>query len=473
MTSENDTLKGVDPQTLDLIVGPGDWGCDQVFLSRLRAFLVPGGSLVSSASATTGWESELDGAGFTNVYVSSNADGEALIYAQAPRLPSTLPAYEGSSGPQTILNYAVGNEIALQAPLKALGDEYDQPIWIIAGEGIDADGLPGFGRTLQREFPQWNIRLATFASCYSEADRKFIIEQYLPQTGANREFEVGASLDIKVPRVVLGAAPTATAQPTISAPVLVLEDDEVVIDSTYVAAAESGVWAIVGKVVRSGAVDDSIVGNTVAALVSEPPVGPVRISKTDVATVPAGVDGKALTSSAAALTFAVLVLGTSIMSRPSRFKGRVVVTHADTPHGTSIIALVKALKLRLATVGSNYTAEELNSLKLVESDVVLTASDDKEPLLNTYVPKQAALSSWTSSHVLESAIRRHPGAVVDSLQAIVDLQDVASLLAVSPALQEVSLPSTAQLFSGDKSYIIVGGMGSLGPHIALWMYQVS
>jgi hypothetical protein len=155
-----------------------DSAVDNVLLEHLKAVLVPGGFLIRTTTSvsTVTCHAELSRAGFDNASTSG-----AIVYARTSILPSVFPVNPVIDQNKVMMvPYAVGNEMSIMDPLKALDDTYDRPIWLVAPEGYGADGLQGFGRSLRREYPQWNIPL--FASCSAD-ERGFIIDHYLPQTG--------------------------------------------------------------------------------------------------------------------------------------------------------------------------------------------------------------------------------------------------------------------------------------------------
>jgi hypothetical protein len=174
------------------------------------------------------------------------------------------------------------------------------------------------------------------------------------------------------------------------------------------------------------------------------------------------------------LLFALLVLGPSILDTPGDFKGRVVVSHTDDDdNGRLLLALFKHLGLRHAALPSAYSAEELSKLRLnVEEDLILTASDPKDELLASFVAPLAEVWSWTTSNTIQACLRRHPRRIVQAVEGLCGMQGLAALLAVRSKVPEAPAAPAPPLFSADKSYILTGGVGSLGPHVALWMYQV-
>ncbi|KAJ7285228.1 hypothetical protein C8J57DRAFT_1709483 [Mycena rebaudengoi] len=233
-------LLELDAHTIGLVVLPeDDSAVDNVLLERLKAVLVPSGFLIRTTTSvsTATCHAELSRAGFDNTSTSG-----AIVYAQTSILPSVFPVNPVIDQNKVMMvPYAVGNEMSIKAPLKALDDTYDRPIWLVAPQGYGADGLQSFGRSLRREYPQWNIPL--FAS-YSADERSFIIDHYLPQTG----------MDIARTHAIS------------------LHEDEVLVDVSIVSLSGTGVWAVIGTVASLGQASNAqFVGKPVLAIVTTAP----------------------------------------------------------------------------------------------------------------------------------------------------------------------------------------------------------
>ncbi|KAJ7716081.1 hypothetical protein B0H16DRAFT_1476979 [Mycena metata] len=456
----------LDEQTIDLIILPHD-GVNFALLKRLSATLVPGGFIVQTTVDSGAAQTEFCHAGFSNITISSGS-----VYAQAPLLPTALPATTRPTKEVLMIPYAVGNEMAIKTPLATLDEAYEHPIWLVAPEGYHAAGLQGFGRSLRREYPQWNIRLVAFASFFSEDERAFIIENFLPKTGMECEFLVDQDLCIKVPRITPSPAPTKQAGSLARTNGASLGETEVRIEAEYVAFSETGVWVVAGTVTAAGlSANPHVVGEAVLAVMIKRPSKIVRVSQDVVAIVPDRILSQALVESIAPMVFALLALGDDIIARPSDFKGRVIVSHTENDVGRIILGLCKHLKLRHSALSAVYSAEELSKLRLNAEDVFLTASDPKDELLSCYAPPAAQVCSWIVSSTIETCLRRHPRRVVKVLEGLCAMQGLKRLLGIRGKAPDGPPSPAPQLFSGDKSYILIGGVGSVGPYIALWMYQ--
>ncbi|KAF7329008.1 Polyketide synthase [Mycena venus] len=467
-SSTEPLLAELDTQTIDLAILPADSAVDNTLLERLRTVLVPGGFVVCATASTEPLQADLSSAGFENIIISG-----AIVYAQAPVLPLMLPTIHTVNQEMMLIPYTVGNEMAIQGPLRALDDTYDRTIWLVATEGYDADGLQGFGRSLRREYPQWNIRLAAFASSYSDDERRFIIEHFLPQTGMECEFLVDTGFCIKVPRIIASPPPKTSVGSIARTAAISLEVEEVLITALHVSFSETGVWVIVGTVTATGGQvsNAQLLGKAVLTVATKSPSEAVRVPQTAVAVIPDHLRSQALADCVPSLLFAVLVLGRSVLDDPGDFMARVVVSHTDDDNGKLILALCKTLRLQHASLPSAYSPEQLFKLQLNADDVILTASDPEDEPLRSFASPQAQVCSWTTSNTIQSCLRRQPRLVVKAVEGLCGLQGLASLLAVRSTQPEAPVPPAPPLFSADKSYILTGGVGSVGPHVARWMYE--
>jgi hypothetical protein len=447
--------------SFDMVIGIGFLG-DESVCQAVRKLLVPGGFLLFSGSAAHDWSGILEACAFENINVAgdSKTSAPAIIHGQAPTLPAALPEVRDLTDALTIVPYVVGNEMAAQQILEAIDDAFEQPIWIVASEGIDGHGLEGFGRTLTKEFPQWNIRLATFASVYTDSDRAFIISKYLPQTGTEREFVVDTDMDIFVPRIMPSAAPSRAA---FSASSPALAKDEVLVEVAHCARSDTGLWGVVGKVVASSSESEGCQpGTEVVAVSVDAPAKMARIHHSSVAPLMAGASLPAVATVAPAIFFAGVALGSTAFSNPARLKSQILVTHADAGTGKAVAAILESCGLSVSTLDSSFTPQDLYALRLAENSVILTASDTTDQLLGSYVPQHASIVSWSDLSRTKSVISRDPWLVSDVLSALIKLPSLGSAFAAVDAKAEAVAPLEAtpsQLFRADKSYLLVGGTG--------------
>ena len=475
----------LDPAAFDFIIGAHGFGITQEVLKHLKALLTPGAFLLISSSSSSACPHNFKIAGFENIVISEGTKQSAQVFivAQSPALPIALPEYPVSNTKLIIIPYAVGKEMNVQAILKKVDEAYQEAIWITASEGLDADALAGFGRTLTKEFPQWNLRLASFANSYSDSDRKYIIESYLPQSGAEREFFIENNLAIRVPRIIPSPSPRKSIGQIRGHPVA-LREDELFLDVMYSSPSDTGLWGVVGKVRETQAGSDSyLLGRTIVAVTKDAPLGVARLHSSCIALVPGHVHLVALASVAPSLILGGAALGVGVVRDPARLGSRIIVTHANEETGHLLSAFCEKLGASVETLESKFTPRQVRNLKLQSSDIIFTATGQADQLLMSYVPEGARVVAWRSRQVVNSFIQSDPWIIRDVLHACMKLPNISAISSVKtvngflpePTLNvsdRATYPTNAQLFSPEKAYLLVGGVGSLGPYIALWMYQV-
>ena len=479
--SKPDSLSTLNPAAFDLVVASlanvSDMNTEAI-LAQLRPLLVPGTFLLLKAQFSSDWQPLLNRAAFDQVIIwnEDQKPRDVLIQARCPPLPSSLPtAYLAADCP-LIVQYAVGEEMRVQQELQHIDDSFDSSIWLTASEGVDADGLTGFGRTLIKEFPQWNVRIASFSNVYSEEDRQFIITSYLPQAGEEREFVIEEELRILCPRIVPMAPPDA-AKDSLSVHKEPLQEHELRVEVQYSSPSDTGLWGVVGKVIEArGSAHSYLVGRDVVAVTADAPTSVVCLHRSAVVRLPSRVDRAAMATSVPALFFGGLTLGPGALKNPKRLQSKVVITHKEDRTAQVLSALCHMLDLSVTTLSSKPSPQDLYALKLQSADIVFSAFEEKSQVFAGCIPPDTCVASWRSAKSTHNAIRRDPWAVHDILNAVTKLPNMASILGSSsePTSELTTMaPTKPRLFSPDKSYLLVGGMGSLGPSIALWMYQVS
>ena len=479
--SKPDSLSSLDLAAFDLVVASlaniSDMNTEAI-LAQLRPLLVPGAFLLLKAPFSSDWQSLLNRAALDQVFMwnEDQKPRDVLIQARRPPLPSSLPtAYLPADCP-LIVKYAVGEEMRVQQELQHIDNSFDGSIWLTASEGVDADGLTGFGRTLIKEFPQWNVRIASFSNIYSEEDREFIITSYLPQTGEEREFVIEEGLRILSPRIIPMTPPDASAD-SLSVHKEPLQEHELRVEVQHCSLSDTGLWGVVGKVIEArGSAHSYLVGRDVVAVTADAPTSVVCLHRSAVVRLPSRVDRAAMATAVPALLFGGFTLGSGALTNPKRLQSKVIITHKEDRTAQILSALCHMLDLSVTTLSSKPSPQDLYALKLQSADIVFSAFEEESQVFAGCVPPDTCVVSWKSAKSTHNAIRRDPWAVHDILNAVMKLPNIASILgSISEPTSGLTTmaPTKPRLFSSDKSYLLVGGMGSLGPSIALWMYQVS
>ncbi|TFY60143.1 hypothetical protein EVJ58_g5333 [Rhodofomes roseus] len=344
-----------------------------------------------------------------------------------------------------IVEYVRGRELELQRFFAEVDPLSPLSLWFVATKGLDGDASLGFSRSIRREYRSWHVHDVVFDASWSPEERKTAIHQLAADPNCEDELDVDADGVVSAPRIVESAPPadktTFRAEEPwayasgdlkqISAPHV--PEDHVLVNVTGVAQKYGDAWAFVGKVESK---ESPVVGLTFGEL-----------SNVVVAHVGSLVDFTPLDDMVPQL-FANAVAGAAIgfaaFSEPSRLgKSKIVVTHAMNP--------------KYVVSGSDGTHKNL-----LLDDLL------RHPRLKAF--------AWDDSyHGLKTLLADDPWSVSDVLRSALDKQPDFSEL-VRPPLELVEalpeeVPIATDLFNDKKAYLLIGGIGSLGLQIALWMYE--
>ena len=394
--------------------------------------------------------------------------------------------------PNLILDYVRGEEMRLQSPIASLHRQEHASLLFVADQGLDGDAALGFTRSLRKEYPAWTIRVAVFHPSWTSQQRLYASEVILGLSTTEMEMSVGEDGEVYVPRIALSTAPSdrAAFDPTrpwtsqngdivqCHAP-LALGDKRVVRVSAIHPHA-GHVWAFAGTLEGSSTV---VVGLTTAPICSHLVVHEDSVVAYDRALLDSVSTGPSLL----APSIAALLVGPPNLSNPSRLRGKRVLIFSPS---TSEESLSRDLQTALATLPMDVTfltsleGSLLKPIYAQKPDFIVSGTCDKHhmaTLQDILSPSGRALFWNDPDRGVAKLLAEDPWIVGDAVRASLDyhrrqqLPDIVytSLLA---SLGDIDANKTARLpslFNPHKAYLLVGGIGSLGLHIALWMYNVS
>ncbi|KAJ7622564.1 hypothetical protein DFH06DRAFT_1482051 [Mycena polygramma] len=469
-------------------------------LSSLKTLLVPGGSLVvveldgshwgekaggiwfdcvfgsfsewfgftdgrtHCTMTPTTWREKLDHAGFANIHISIEGQGEGhnFLFSCQNGAPSTSPTEPLSIlDPDSLLLYSFVDELQLQPRLRSLGGKPGTILYLLALDGQDGHGAMGFVASLRREFPSCDIRLAIFESAADLASPGPIILSHL------RWYENGEHLILFprkgtpcVPRLVVSAPPHAMPDDH----ALLLDNPEDLLVEIIYREQVASMNAFVGQVIQSCAVGY--------------PPGTLVTGITD-------QNNPQALSTMAIHAGCVLLLdehtGSGWFSDPVGVIPHVVATMAMRrlrPQGHRPCQVVVALEDEpmvavmsqylhdiqdVAFLNFNPTAED----KHQTVDMLITDSTTiaRCPHMRFWVPRSGHLFIWDTA--LRQHIRDRTWEITSALQKSPPLH--RRRVDESDTLSRISTRSP--IFHHQKAYLLLGGIGGLGFDLAVWMYQ--
>ncbi|KAJ7459820.1 hypothetical protein FB451DRAFT_1182121 [Mycena latifolia] len=366
-----------------------------------------------------------------------------------------------------------------------------QTLWIDAtDETLDGAAARGFTRSLRREATNTDIRLVLFVSSW-EASRRTAAMHYL--TGfpyLEHELAVDVEGNLLVPRIVL--QPSVDEKSTLDmtkcwklqSPSLlvqsvpdILRDGEVAVQ--ILSVSTSGTMSGVVGVVRSTRSSSWAAGARVVGVSSDSMLSNyTTFFQGQIAAVPDDVDVHMVSALAVPLLILALALGGHLTS-PERLRGQRVLVPQHQPWSDVIEHLwpVFGLDPSVLKVGSFPESDSC------ASDIVIAqgATDRaKIQVLKSRLKAGAFLFVWDDLlSGVSPSLHKDRWLAGDILQKYLPVvfganPDPSTIVAgrepyqLLPPTLTMSIPV---LFDSDKFYLILGGIGSFGIHLAIWMYE--
>ncbi|KAH9840927.1 ketoacyl-synt-domain-containing protein [Rhodofomes roseus] len=383
-----------------------------------------------------------------------------------------------------VVEYARGREMELQRFFAEVDPLAPLSLWFIATEGLNGDASLGFTRSIRREYRSWKVRDVVFDSSWSSEERQAALRQLAADPNCEEELSIDADGHVFAPRIVGSAPPTDQApfeagQPwvyeksrsilkQISTPHV--PEDHVLVNVTGIAQRYGDAWSFIG---RAAGMKRPVAGITFGEL-----------SNVVVAHVGSLVEIVAqddLAPHIFADVLAVLAVGPATFVQPSRLRNStIVVTHADSSLGSEIAAIYGRLGLHVLKLTSTATLSDVRHVASQNPKVIVSGSDGsvENALLNELLHRSdyGAFVWDDSRHGLKRHLDNNPWSVGDALRCAMETQPGVSgpvhkpleLVGTRPT-EEV--PLATDLFDEKKTYLLIGGIGSLGLQIALWMYE--
>ncbi|KAI1798467.1 polyketide synthase [Ganoderma leucocontextum] len=397
---------------------------------------------------------------------------------------STLPS-SNEDASTIVFDYVRGEEIKLQATLSTLDVSEPLSVLFIAQGALNSDAALGFTRALRREYPSWTVRVATFDPSWKSARVVQASRELLSLAGKEVELKVDVEGSVSAPRVELAEPPASHVPLSLDQPWTLEndgvvqvdlprpEEDHVVVQVDGVASSSTGIWQFVGKVDGSpvplvGITTKSISSHVEAHKGSIVEFGSSRTSPTVPPVVPSTILALALTPLA--------------FSQPERLKGaRVLIHDPQGELGVQLRDICTNLGLKATLIRSLQKADLAPSY-LNKPHFILSGSRERKDvaiLRSLLSSGRGRMLLWNDPEEGVAGITaKEPWVVGDALRASLKYHNTRGTPCASLTRPSQLLPpktSTAslsvKLFDSEKSYVLIGGIGSLGLYMALWMYK--
>ncbi|OBZ78612.1 hypothetical protein A0H81_00230 [Grifola frondosa] len=384
-----------------------------------------------------------------------------------------------------LIEYVRGKEMEIQQLVTRLDSLAELSFWFTASEGLDGDAALGFTRSLRREFRSWNVHIAVFDVVWSAEQWEHAVEELSTKQGVEDELLIDATGAVHVPRIVLASPPTTRSafQPElpwkhkrslkqISTPYV--PEDHLLVHVAGAAKGPEQLWSFIGNVDSSSVLFASITASPLSNV--------VVAHKDSIIEIPGSAGkGSTLAPCVLAASIAVLGIGASSFSHPEHLQQKkILVTHSDTELGSQIICLYSKLGLDILALPAQPSVADIKCVFSQAPQIIVSGSQDASEIqtFKDVVTHQGKVFLWnhpkqgianmliTDPWLIGDALRcalKEDGGLKQTFRPPLDLLD-------STVPVEVLLAMA--VFDPKKSYLLIGGIGSLGLQIAHWMYKL-
>ncbi|TFK84686.1 ketoacyl-synt-domain-containing protein, partial [Polyporus arcularius HHB13444] len=350
--------------------------------------------------------------------------GAEFLMPTAVASPPT--ARELLHAPSLIMDYVRGEEMKLQAPLKALDPRENVSLLFIAQDGLNGDAAVGFTRSLRKEYPAWTVRVAVFDGSLSKAQqiRCADVLSSLPPT--DLEMSVGKDGVVHVPRITLSSAPSERVPFDPQQPWTLHEGDVTqthtprsqgekrIVQVSAVHPHGNHIWAFAG----------TLEGSTVVGITSSPVCSHLEVHEGSIAEYGGNLSGPELSGpSLLAPTIAALLVVPATFLNPIRLRGKRALIFAPSHSDEMLARDVQSVLIGLGMETAIVTSLEGSTLKLHYSRkphfLAAWASDRNQmTILQSLVPSSGHALFWNDPDVgIAKMLADDPWIVGDAVRA--------------------------------------------------------
>ncbi|KAL6304755.1 hypothetical protein BKA93DRAFT_261672 [Sparassis latifolia] len=450
------------------LVSPS-WTSPEYMLSHYLRLLQQAGFIIFSAhciNAATG--SHFITAGQPDPRVDDEA-GQALF----------------GSSTSLVFDYKFGGEIGLQQKLSQLDVTQKLALWILASEGLDGGSAMGLLRALRREYRSWNIRLVIFPARYTKEMQLNSLRRLPIHIQDEMEIVISSEGEPVVPRM-LPLSPIGPSVYNTSSSIADSLPLNHVNVSVQCSSARGDISGFLGIVMES---NDAQMrrGSLVAGLTADVSQQ-LSIDAESIRPISNHVacSGPAAASCIPGFTTAIVAPGISTFNHLDRLRSlRILLTHCDTDIGIDVSYVYSTKGVKFTQTTEDARLVDLACLRGGGFDLVISGYTDlpHQQVLKTLLKRgRGRLFLWNDATTGLIGIREHDpcgfgdalGCALDLIEEHMSTMDVGMHQVISTAPKSSALtvvPTRRTLFDPEKTYLLLGGVGSLGAHIAMMMYE--
>ncbi|KAI0739465.1 ketoacyl-synt-domain-containing protein [Daedaleopsis nitida] len=388
--------------------------------------------------------------------------------------------FTNNSTPFTVIPYIRGEEMKIQKFLASTDALETTSILFVAEDGPNGDASLGFVRTLRAEFPACTMRLVVFDPSWSSPRRETFLRRLASIDTNERDIYVSADGTISVPRIECSQPPRPEVPIDLTKPWAIdnekllqtsypmTEDEDHIVVQVGAVSCHGSLWTYVGTMPGTS---QEVVGISSGPVSNYLSTHGGSIGKVDFS--PDGDNSTPMHPSMLAPALVSLAVG-PLNPRRLRAK-RVLVVEEEDELRTELRQVCADLGMCVVSTAA-LSGSTLEQCYLQPPSFILSGTRDPMQIdtLEKIFAQDArfllwnhperglhAQDPWTIGDAIRDALAFHPESKVryTPLQELLD--DIPTRV----------VPQHAVLFDPSKAYLLVGGMGSLGLHIALWMYQ--
>ncbi|KAJ7622843.1 polyketide synthase [Mycena polygramma] len=441
--------------------------------------------------STSEWNDQLSKAKLRLVDGAQDAENSLflMLRAQKPSLPVislSSPGPSSSTEQPIIFTFELSRVMELQQLVSGAMSSGGGPtkIWIEATIGtFDAAAATGFARSLMRELVAVEIRLVLFDPVWKAESRAAVIQQLAGLTSLEPEIALDSAGVALVPRFRSYAprAPETLDHDkywVVEQPNTVVQSaaplpgpHQVLVKVSSLSDVEGGLQGLVGTVTRSAS-SQWQVGARVVAVVPSTRSNFVVVHEGQVAELPKTADEHSSASLALLLVFAAL--GLRLDSRPlkSLQQIQVVVPNAGK-FAASVVRVLQYLGVKPVLIAPSLP---LILPRLSPGDIIICGLPADSARTIPRIPGVSIFNWEDADQGSKATVAQNPWLVGTTLsthlgRALPDVSVDGGSITPEQLLPSTFDVSRSLALADDKFYVILGGIGSLGLQVAIWMYR--
>ncbi|KAF9553112.1 hypothetical protein CPC08DRAFT_822512 [Agrocybe pediades] len=430
--------------------------------------------------------------------IGGKAEGGVKLFSGNPseEAMSDIKTVNGLEelGPEDIIfRFHLDDVLAMQKLIMQSGTRKSKPrIWVLSDLKEEGLAACGFTRSLRKEAFSFELRLVLLDNIWRDKSDIDIVRNLAKIPNLEDEVLVDQEGFIKVPRLVeIETTSLPEVRPSIPAQweqddvgyirrryVNSVEEDNVLVQVVCVSPAEAGLRGFVGFVEDGGA-SQWEKGSLVFGIYDGNLSNIVKVHSGLLALCPDLDKAPLFAEMAVPLVILSASIGIGCLINPKRLSGRHISVFSVAGVLSSYLqALLESTGSRSSLIPSIGSCDATSIIS--RSDIIFSGHLPAEDIqfVKSHLRRNAILFNWDDQQLgVKEVVKLNPWVVGDSLQAATDLISRVCLPSSIRARKPEEFVDLTRakiedlLFDHMKTYLLIGGIGSLGLHVALWMYE--